>query len=94
MADISYTVEHHLSHDDALKAAQKVADDLAREYDLECAWDGDVLNFSRSGVKGSLTVSPDQASIDIKLGFLLSAFSGKIEEQVSKNMRKVFCGED
>ncbi|WP_338848895.1 polyhydroxyalkanoic acid system family protein [Massilia sp. W12] len=93
MADISYTVDHTLSHDEALKAAQKVADDLAREYELSCEWDGDVLNFSRSGVKGNLTVTPDQACIEIKLGFLLSAFSGKIEEQVSKNMRKVFCGE-
>ena len=90
MADISYTVAHCLSHDLAKQAAQKVADNLSQEYGLTCAWNGDVLNFERSGVKGSLAVEKDKAHIQIKLGMLLSAFSGKIEDQVKTNMNKVF----
>ncbi len=90
MADISYTVNHKLSHEAAKAAAQKVADQLSAEYDLQCEWDGDVLNFARSGVKGTLEVGETDATIDIKLGMMLSMFSGKIEEQVTKNMRDVF----
>lgn len=94
MADISYSVEHKLSHAAAKNAAQQVAEDLSAEYGLECEWDGDVLNFSRSGVKGSLTLEDKAAHIDIKLGMMLSMFSAKIEEQVTRNMRKVFTGKE
>jgi hypothetical protein len=34
-----------------------------------------------------------QAQLEIKLGFMLKGFASKIEEQVSKNMRKVFAAE-
>lgn len=94
MADISYSVEHSLSHEAAKQAAQKVADDLSQEYGLNCVWSGDVLNFERSGVKGSLTVEESAAHIQIKLGMMLSVFSGKIEDQVTRNMRKVFTGQE
>ncbi|MBI3228901.1 MAG: polyhydroxyalkanoic acid system family protein [Burkholderiales bacterium] len=91
MADIHYSLSHSLSHDDAKQAAQEVADSLAREYGLTCKWNGDVLNFERSGVKGNLTVEKTQASIEIKLGFMLSAFKGTIEQQVTHNMQRVFA---
>lgn len=94
MADISYSVEHSLSHEAAKQAAQKVADNLSQEYGLQCQWNGDVLNFQRSGVKGELVVEESSAHIEIKLGMLLSAFSGKIEDQVTRNMRKVFTGKE
>lgn len=92
MAEINFTQAHKLSHKKAKEAAQKVADDLAEEYDLKCGWEGDVLHFERSGVKGSLAVHKKDAHIHIKLGFLLSAFSSKIEAQVAKNMLLVFTG--
>lgn len=93
MAEIHYSIDHSLSHDAAKQAAQKVADDLANEYGLTCKWQGDVLNFERSGVKGNLTITPNSATIAITLGFLLSTFSGKIESQVTKNMQSVFGAE-
>jgi putative polyhydroxyalkanoate system protein len=92
MADINFTQQHTLSHEKAKEAAQKVADELAAEYDLTCFWEGDILHFERSGVNGSLAVEKKEAKIKIKLGFFLSAFSRKIEDQVTKNMQKVFAG--
>jgi putative polyhydroxyalkanoate system protein len=94
MADIHYMQEHKLSHKKAKAAAQKVADELAAEYDLTCIWQGDILHFERSGAKGSLVVSKTEAIIRIKLGFVLSVFSRKIEDQVTKNMKKVFTGKE
>ena len=45
MADINIVQQHKLTAVKAREAAQQVADKLAREYDLACAWDGDVLRF-------------------------------------------------
>ncbi len=91
MAEIHYSIAHQLSHEEAKKAAQEVADNLASEFSLQCKWNGDVLNFERSGVKGNLTVQESSASISISLGFMLSAFSGTIKQQVTTNMQRVFA---
>lgn len=91
MADISITQKHKLSHKKAKAAAQKVVDQLAEEYGVTAEWDGDVLNFKRSGVTGTLELSEHEAQLDIKLGFMLKAFSSTIEEHIHKNMKKIFA---
>jgi putative polyhydroxyalkanoate system protein len=90
MADINITQKHALPHDKAKAAAQKIADKLAQKYDMESEWDGDVLLFKRSGVSGKLAIHEAEARLEITLGFLFKAFSGKIEEEVGRNMRRVF----
>lgn len=92
MADISIIQDHKLTPKKAKAAAQKVADQMAEEFDMVTVWEGDILTFKRSGVAGTLVLLDKQAQLEITLGFLLKAFSGKIEEQVSKNMKKVFSG--
>jgi putative polyhydroxyalkanoate system protein len=90
MADISIVQEHALTPQQAHAAAQQVAVKLAADYDLACAWSGDVLRFSRSGVTGTLTLAPRLARMDIKLGFLMSAFAATIESKVGEKMKRVF----
>ena len=90
MADISIVQAHSLTPKKARDAAQRVADKIAQDYDLECVWDGDILRFERSGVEGSLTLEKRQAQMHIKLGFLYSAFSSRIESKVAESMQKVF----
>ncbi|MBG6222641.1 MULTISPECIES: polyhydroxyalkanoic acid system family protein [unclassified Janthinobacterium] len=91
MADINIVQQHKLTALKAREAAQQVADKLAQEYDLACAWDGDVLRFERSGVDGSLTLEKDLAQLQIKLGFMLSAFASTIEGKIAEKMRQVFA---
>ncbi|SIR26115.1 putative polyhydroxyalkanoic acid system protein [Janthinobacterium sp. TND4EL3] len=91
MADINIVQQHKLTAVKAREAAQQVADKLAQEYELACAWDGDVLRFERSGVDGSLTLEKEQAQLQIKLGFMLSAFASTIEGKIAEKMRKVFA---
>jgi putative polyhydroxyalkanoate system protein len=91
MADISIVQAHQLSAEKAREAAAKVADKLARDYDLACSWDGNVLRFERSGVQGALTLQERHAEMDIRLGFMMSPFSAAIEAKVAENMRKVFA---
>ncbi len=92
MADINIVQAHSLTPKKAREAAQKVANTIAEEYAMECAWDGDVLHFERSGVQGSLTLEKKQAQMQIKLGFMFSAFSTKIESKIAENMQRVFTG--
>jgi len=87
MADINIVQQHQLTAEKARAAAQQVADKLAQEYDLACAWDGDVLRFERSGLDGSLTLQKEQAQLNLKL---LSAFAPMIEGKIAEKMRKVF----
>ena len=47
---------------------------------------GDVIEFNRSGVKGTLTVLPDQFDLQAHLGFLLGAFKHRIEDEIVKNL--------
>lgn len=90
MADINIVQAHHLAPEQARAAAQQVADKLAEQFELECAWDGDVLRFERSGVSGSLSLLPDEARLHIALGFLFGAFASQIEAKVADKMRRVF----
>ena len=91
MADISIVQEHSLTPEKARDAAQQVADKIAREFDLACKWEGDVLRFARSGVNGSLTLRGQQAEMEITLGFLMGAFAPAIRAKVADKMQKVFC---
>jgi putative polyhydroxyalkanoate system protein len=91
MADIHIVQEHNLSPEGARAAAQQVADKVAAEFGMQCRWDGDVLKFERSGVEGALTLGAQRAALQIKLGFLMSAFGPAIEAKVSDKMRRVFA---
>ncbi|HEY0847887.1 MAG TPA: polyhydroxyalkanoic acid system family protein [Noviherbaspirillum sp.] len=91
MADISIRQAHRLSHSKAKAAAQKVADQMAKEYDMASEWKGDVLRFKRSGVSGSLKITETDATLEISLGILLKAFAPTIEQKVTAKMKKVFA---
>ena len=90
MAEISIVQAHQLTLSKAREAAQKVADQMAREYDLACAWEGDVLRFERTWVEGALSLETAHAHMSIKLGSLMSMFAPAIESKVAEKMKKVF----
>ena len=86
MADISIKRAHHSSLTDAKKMAEKIAAKLEKDYQLKSSWAGDVLNFTRSGVNGTLWVTAKELKIDVKLGFLMAAFKGPIGDAIEKNL--------
>jgi putative polyhydroxyalkanoate system protein len=90
MATIAIAKKHDLSHDKAREAAQKIADDLARRFDLECAWNGDDIEFERAGVSGTLHVGRREVRLDCQLGFLLSMLKPTIEDAVHRDFDKYF----
>jgi hypothetical protein len=44
------------------------------------------MRFARSGVSGELVVTETRFDLQLKLGFLLGAYSGKIEEKIKANL--------
>lgn len=90
MADISITQPHELPHETARAAAQKIADQMAEEYEMASEWDGAVLHFRRVGVSGKLHLLEQEAILEISLGFLFKAFAPTIEQKVAAKMKKLF----
>jgi putative polyhydroxyalkanoate system protein len=90
MADIHIEREHGMSMADARKAAFKWAEQAEKKFDMECTYEegktSDEVQFSRSGVSGTLTVNKDMFELQAKLGFLLGAFKEKIEDEIVKNL--------
>jgi len=91
MADIRIARPHGLPLSRAKAAAQAAAENLVREYDLTCQWEGDTLSFRRSGVQGRIEVSPSQIAVEIRLGLLLKGFRSTIEQSVSKRLDEVLA---
>ncbi|BET26438.1 putative polyhydroxyalkanoate system protein [Limnobacter thiooxidans] len=91
MSDIRARKSHNLSLEDAKKTAQKLADQLQKEFQVDSQWQGNTLNFTRSGVKGTLDVTEQEVILDISLGFMLKAFKGKIQAEIDNNLGKMFA---
>ncbi|UCE32749.1 MAG: polyhydroxyalkanoic acid system family protein [Burkholderiales bacterium] len=91
MSEIHLHRKHKLGIRRARAAANKVAEDLAHEYDLSSEWNGDTLHFNRAGVKGTLQVSGNDVRLDVKLGILLSPFRHRIEHHVQQNLEQLFA---
>ncbi|MFZ4758606.1 MAG: polyhydroxyalkanoic acid system family protein [Burkholderiaceae bacterium] len=90
MSTIELKRDHALGLKKAKVAAQRVADEMEREFGMTSEWDGNVLRFTRSGVSGELMVTKSHVELNAKLGFLLSAFRGRIEEQIHRNFDEYF----
>lgn len=90
MADIHIERPHGMSFVQARKAAFKWAEQVEAEFDMECTYEEgaacDELSFSRSGVSGTLTVTPEVFELQAKLGFLLGVFKEKIESEIVGNL--------
>lgn len=93
MADIRIHREHQLGLPKARKVAWQWAEDVEKNFDMQCSViEGDfsdTIEFTRSGVKGTLVVAADHFDLNAKLGFLLGAFSRTIETEIERNLDKL-----
>lgn len=90
MANLHIVREHQLGLAAARKIAYAWAEQVEAEFGMECTYaegkSQDTVNFTRSGVSGTLDVSKDCFTLDAKLGFLLGAFKDRIEAEIVKNL--------
>lgn len=90
MADIKIHRDHQLGLAKARKIAWQWAEEVEKKFDMSCTViEGDfsdTVEFTRSGVSGTLIVAADHFDLNAKLGFLLGAFAKTIESEIEKNL--------
>ena len=90
MAEIKSHRDHALGLAKARKIAWAWAEEVEAELQMDCTviegQTSDTVEFTRSGVSGRLIVAADHFNLEAKLGFLLGAFSSKIETEITKNL--------
>jgi len=90
MPDIKIHRDHAMGLVKARKIAWQWAEEVERKFDMSCTViEGefsDTVQFTRSGVHGTLVVAADHFDLNAKLGFLLGAFAKTIESEIQKNL--------
>ncbi len=84
MSDVSIRRTHGMTLRKAKLAAEKIANHLEEEFELAWEWEGNRLNFKRSGVSGHLEVSRHYIEVVARLGFLLAFLKPRIEAEIHK----------
>ena len=67
---------------------ESVADSLKTKLEAECTWQGDTMNFKRSGATGSVDVGDDFLEFNIQLSMLLSPLKSTIEKVIHEELDK------
>ena len=91
MPDIDIKRTHNLGLKAARAAADKMAEHLGQKFGLAGKWAGDVLNFERPGVTGSLAVDDKDMRLTVNLGLLLKMMRPSIEGAVHEELDKLFA---
>lgn len=84
MSDIVIRRKHGKTPAAARSAAERMADELKQEFNLDYDWQGDTLRFTRPGVSGELALDGEEVALRIRLGFLLTAVKPAIEREVHR----------
>ena len=90
MPTISIQRRHKLGRDKAKAAAQKIAKDLHRRFDLQCTWEGDNVSFQRTGVSGAMRVGKNDVELEVQLSFLMTPLKGPIERAIRDELDALF----
>lgn len=80
---------HSLDKEHARQAAETLAEDLSKEFDVHYQWEGDVLRFKRSGVKGKLDITEDDIHVHLELGLLLRPLKARIEREIHSQLDQI-----
>lgn len=90
MPSIDIKRAHSRSLAEAKSSVQRVADHIARKFDVACNWDGNTLDFKRSGVNGQIKVSHRQIHVTAELGFLLMGLRASVEREINRYLDEEF----
>ena len=90
MSTIEIEHAHSLAPDAARRAVEDVAIRLGQKFGMDYRWEGDVLHFRRSGVDGHIALAPGSLRVRAKLGLLLAAMRGPIEQEIRRILGERF----
>lgn len=93
MADLHIVRKHALGLQEARRIAFNWAEQVETDLGMSCTYEegrsADRVSFSRSGVQGHLEVTKDRFELDAKLGFLIGAFKGRIEAEITEMLNRL-----
>jgi putative polyhydroxyalkanoate system protein len=92
MSQINIRRKHKLAHDELRSRVSHLAERLSEKYGADCRWDGDVVHIDHSNVTGTVHVTKSEVVIDARLGFFLSMFQHRVEEEISRIMDEELGG--
>lgn len=84
MSRITIRRKHKLGHAELLERTSHLADRLGEKYGADCRWEGETVHIEHSNVTGTVKVSRSEIVVDAKLGFFLSMFQHRVEEEIGK----------
>ena len=93
MSRIHLRREHDLTPKAARTKVERVAEALAKRFDAECTWKGDVLSVSHPSVNGKLTLGENDVVVEATLGFLVAMFRDRIDEELVRILDREFPAE-
>jgi len=92
MSVIDIRRAHSLDKSHAREAAETLAKDLSSKFDVNYEWEGDLLRFKRSGVKGKLEISEQELHVHLELGLILRGFKSRIEKEIHSQLDQITGG--
>ena len=90
MASIDIQRSHSKPLKDAKKSVERVAKHIADKFDVEYQWDGNTLNFSRTGVHGSIAVTAKDIHVSVNLSFMLMMIKSSVEKEIHRYIEDEF----
>ncbi len=97
MADLHIHRDHQLGLPKARKIAWAWAEQAEARFSMECTViegeTSDTIEFTRPGVNGTLVVAHSHFQLTAKLGFLLGAFSRRIESEIGMTLDELLAAD-
>lgn len=90
MSSISITRRHGKNLKEARASVDRLTASIARKFSVEHEWEENVLHFSRSGVDGHIELAKGVVKVNVKLGFLLMAIRGAVENEILRVLDEEF----
>ncbi|MGA7298350.1 MAG: polyhydroxyalkanoic acid system family protein [Rhodanobacteraceae bacterium] len=83
--------KHNMDHGNACDTVQRIADDLASEYGVNCQWHGDKrMTFRRHGLDGAIEVHDDHVAVVANLGMMLTPLKPRLTREVERLLDEHF----
>ena len=91
MPSIDIRRPHALPLAEARAIVDKVGSRMQEKFGMTSQWQGDTLNFSRSGVKGSIAVAANEIHVNAELGLMLAPLKGMVEHEIQRKLDEHFA---
>ena len=95
MPELNIERAHTLGLAGARAVAERWREQAEQEWGMTCEQESlespaggaqDQMRFARSGISGLLTVTENRFDLQLKLGFLLGAYSERIAQKINANL--------